>query len=218
MRKAALNRQPFQFKKSKMANIEKVKIYLDDYKVRLNRILEQIDAGTLTKVIDAMITAFKENKTIYVIGNGGSAATASHMQADFSFFVRYFTKFRPRIIALTDNTPVITAVGNDISFDDIFTEQLRGRFTKGDVLIAISASGNSPNLIKAAEFANSLEGTTIAFIGFLGGKLKEISKIPLYTPNAKGDYGTIEDVHMILNHVIVNYLSTDEDFLLIQPN
>ncbi|MFT4155380.1 SIS domain-containing protein [Parafilimonas sp.] len=201
-----------------MGNSEKVTNYLAGYKDRLTSILEQIDAAVLTKVIDAMITAFKNGKTVYVIGNGGSAATASHMQADFSFFVRYFTKFRPRIIALTDNAPIITAVGNDTSFDDIFVEQLRGRFTEGDVLIAISASGNSPNLVKAAEFANSLGGATIAFTGFLGGKLKEISTIPLYTPNPKGDYGPIEDVHMILNHVIVNYLSTDEDFLAIPVN
>ncbi len=201
-----------------MKNFEKVENYLTHYKTRLTGILDQIDAKVLAKVIDAMIQAFKANKTVYVIGNGGSAATASHMQADFSFFVRYFTKFRPRIIALTDNVPMITAVGNDTAFDDIFLEQLRGRFTEGDVLISISASGNSPNLVKAAEFANSLGGITIAFTGFLGGKLKEISKISLYTPNPKGDYGPIEDVHMILNHVMVNYLSTDEEFLAISAN
>jgi D-sedoheptulose 7-phosphate isomerase len=210
------NKKIFKLKSKIMGNNEKVKHYLLNYKDRLTSILEQINPDVLTQVIDAMITAFKTGKTVYVVGNGGSAATASHMQADFSFFVRYFTKFRPRIIALTDNIPIITAVGNDTSFDDIFVEQLRGRFTDGDVLIAISASGNSPNLIKAAEFANSLGGTTIAFTGFLGGKLKEISKIPLYTPNPKGDYGPIEDVHMILNHVIVNYLSTDADFLAIK--
>ncbi len=198
-----------------MKNVEKVQDYLSHYKTRLTSILEQIDLNVLATVIDAMIEAFKNGKTIYVVGNGGSAATASHMQADFSFFVRYFTKFRPRIIALTDNVPIITAVGNDTSFDDIFVEQLRGRMTEGDVLIAISASGNSPNLVKAAEFANSLGAVTIAFTGFMGGKLRDISKIPLYTPNPKGDYGPIEDVHMILNHVIVNYLSTDEGFLAI---
>lgn len=201
-----------------MAHIDKVKSYLDGYRSRLDAILEQIDPAQLAAVIDAMVGAFKTKNTVYVIGNGGSAATASHMQADFSFFVRYFTKFRPRIIALTDNAPIITAVGNDTSFDDIFKEQLRGRFVPGDVLIAISASGNSPNLVRAVEFANELGGTTVAFTGFLGGKLKEISTIPLYTPNPKGDYGPIEDVHMIINHVIVNYLSTDTEFLEIPEN
>lgn len=198
-----------------MRTTEQVSNYLEAYRTKLNSIMDQIDPSVLKDVIDTFIEAFKSNKTIYVIGNGGSAATASHMQADFSFFVRYFSKFRPRIIALTDNMPMVTAVGNDTSFDDIFVEQMRGRFVEGDVLIAISASGNSPNLVKAVEYANSLGGNTIAFTGFLGGKLKELAKVPLYTPNPKGDYGPIEDVHMILNHVIVNYLSQDEEFLAI---
>jgi D-sedoheptulose 7-phosphate isomerase len=201
-----------------MERTDLIKNYLQDYVGRLTDIINKIDAEKLGHIITAFVEAFKKGNTIYVIGNGGSAATASHMQADFSFFVRYFTKFRPRIIALTDNVPIMTAVGNDTSFEDIFVEQMRGIFTKGDVLIAISASGNSPNLVKAAEFANSLGGTTIAFTGFTGGKLREISKIPLYTPNPKGDYGPIEDVHMILNHVMVNYLSKDEDFLAIPAN
>lgn len=196
-----------------MERKEQLKSYVQDYTKRLTAILDKIEIEQLDKVVTAMITAFKNGKTIYVVGNGGSAATASHMQADFRFFVRYFSKFRPKIVALTDNVPMITAVGNDNNFDDVFVEQMRGQFVSGDVLIAISASGNSPNLVKAAEFANELGGTSIAFVGFLGGKLNEISTIPLYTPNPKGDYGPIEDVHMILNHIIVNYLSVDPEFL-----
>jgi len=137
------------------------------------------------------------------------------MQADFSFFVRYFTKFRPKVIALTNCMPLITAVGNDTSFDDIFIEQMKGHFTEGDVLLTISASGNSGNVIRAAEYANELGGTSVAFVGFTGGKLKEVSKISLHTPNEKGDYGPIEDLHMILNHIIVNYLAIDKMFLSI---
>jgi len=190
-----------------------LKNYLQDYVGRLTDILNKIDPEKLGEVVTTFIDAFKSGNTIYVVGNGGSAATASHMQADFRFFVRYFSKFRPKIIALTDNVPMITAIGNDNNFDDVFVEQMRGQFVAGDVLIAISASGNSPNLVKAAEYANELGGKTIAFVGFLGGKLNEIATVPLYTPNPKGDYGPIEDVHMILNHIIVNYLSTDEEFL-----
>ena len=192
-----------------------LKNYLQDYVGRLTDILNKIDPEKLGEVVTTFIDAFKSGNTIYVVGNGGSAATASHMQADFRFFVRYFSKFRPKIIALTDNVPMITAIGNDNNFDDVFVEQMRGQFVAGDVLIAISASGNSPNLVKAAEYANELGGKTIAFVGFLGGKLNEIATVPLYTPNPKGDYGPIEDVHMILNHIIVNYLSTDEEFLAI---
>jgi len=189
--------------------------YFNDYKSRLNKIIDQVNFDDLEQVVTTLITAFKHGKTVYVCGNGGSAATASHMQADFTFFVRYFSKFRPNYIALTDNVPIMTAVGNDTSFHDIFKEQLRGKFQKDDVLICISASGNSENLIRAAEYANEKEGHTIAFVGFAGGKLNEVSKISLYTPNPKGDYGPIEDIHMIFNHVIVNYLSKDEEFLAI---
>ena len=196
-----------------MERKEKLSSYLENYKIRLNVLLNLIEIDVLEQVVTCMINAFKNGNTVYVAGNGGSAATASHMQADFSFFVRYFTKFRPRMIALTDNVPLMTAIGNDNAFEDIFVEQMKGRFSKGDVLISISASGNSANVVKAAELANELGGTTIAFVGFQGGKLKEVSKITMHTPSPKGDYGPIEDLHMILAHLIVNYLSEDEEFL-----
>jgi len=194
---------------------EKLSSYLENYKTRLNDLLNLIEIDVFEQVVTCMINAFKNGNTLYVAGNGGSAATASHMQADFSFFVRYFTKFRPRMIALTDNVPLMTAIGNDNAFEDIFVEQMKGHFSKGDVLISISASGNSANVVKAAEFANELGGTSIAFVGFQGGKLKEVSKIAMHTPNPKGDYGPIEDLHMIFGHLIVNYLSEDEEFLAI---
>jgi len=110
---------------------------------------------------------------------------------------------------------MITAVGNDTSFNDIFVEQLKGHFTEGDVIICISASGNSENVIRAAQYANEHGGKSIGFIGFTGGKLKETCTVSLYTPNPKGDYGPIEDIHMIYDHLIVNYLSKDEEFLSI---
>ncbi len=197
---------------------EKLGNYLTNYKERLTEVLSQINVDILEQITSELIRAFKSKNTIYIIGNGGSAATASHMQADFGFFVRYFSKFRPTIIALTDNVPIITAVGNDNAFEDVFLEQLRGRFNPNDILIAISASGNSPNLLKAADYANSRKGITISLTGFDGGKLKDMSKICLFTPNNKGDYGTIEDTHMIVNHIIINYLSHDEEFLAIPEN
>jgi D-sedoheptulose 7-phosphate isomerase len=189
--------------------------YYSGYRARLNSLLDQVNLEDLERVISTLITAFKNDKTVYVCGNGGSAATASHMQVDFSFFVRYFTKFRPKFRALTDNVPMMTAVGNDTTYYDIFVEQLKGHFEKDDVLICISASGNSENVIRAAQYANDKGGPTIAFVGFTGGKLKEISKISLYTPNPKGDYGPIEDLHMIYDHIIINFLAQDEEFLAI---
>lgn len=189
--------------------------YFSDYRTRLNNLMDLVDLDDLERVVTTMVTTFKNGKTVYVCGNGGSAATASHIQADFSFFVRYFTKFRPKVRALTDNSPIITAVGNDTSFDDIFVEQLRGHFEEGDAIICISASGNSENVVRAAQYANENGGTSIGFIGFTGGKLKETCTYSLYTPNPKGDYGPIEDLHMIYDHLIVNYLSKDKEFLSI---
>jgi D-sedoheptulose 7-phosphate isomerase len=189
--------------------------FLASYKERLMKLFDSIEIDMLERIVNAMIVAFKNGNTMYVAGNGGSAATASHMQADFQFFVRYFTDFRPKVVALTDNIPLMTAISNDNSYEDVFVEQMKGMFEKGDILLAISASGNSPNVVKAVEYAKSLGGTTIAFCGFTGGKLKEIADLPLYTPNEKKDYGPIEDLHMILNHVLINYLSQDEEFLKI---
>ncbi len=194
----------------------KLKAYYDNYRVRLSHLMDSVDIGTLTQVVSLMIETFKKGNTVYVCGNGGSAATASHMQADFSFFVRYYTSFRPKVRALTDNVAILTAVGNDTSFDDIFVEQLKGNFVEGDTIICISASGNSENVIRAAEFANNNGGKSIGFVGFSGGRLKGVCSISLYTPNPKGDYGPIEDLHMIYDHLIVNYLSQDEEFLSIQ--
>lgn len=189
--------------------------FLYSYKDRLVKLFDSIDVDILEAIITAMVKAFKNGNTMYVVGNGGSAATASHIQADFQFFVRYFTNFRPKVVALTDNVPLMTAISNDNSYEDVFFEQMKGMFNKGDLLLAISASGNSPNVIKAVEYANELGGITIGFCGFTGGKLKEISHLPLYTPNKDKDYGPIEDLHMILDHVLVNYLSQDEEFLSI---
>lgn len=196
-----------------MKRTETLSEHLVSYKKRVIDLLDLIELEELEQVVTAFIDTFKAGKTVYVAGNGGSAATASHMQADFRFFVRYFSKFRPKITAITDNAPLMTAVGNDTDFNDIFVEQLRGVIGEGDTLLLISASGNSPNLVRAAEFANSQGATTAAFIGFKGGKLKEVCKYKVYTPNQEKDYGPIEDIHMILNHIIVNYLAKDEEFL-----
>ena len=189
--------------------------YFKDYRNRIDEILNTVQIEKLVETIELIISTFKTGNTLYVCGNGGSAATATHMQADFSFFTRYFTKFRPKVRALTDNAAMMTAVGNDTSFDDIFVEQLKGHFQRGDILICISASGNSENVLRAASYVNENGGTSIGFVGFEGGKLLNTASISLFTPNPKGDYGPIEDVHMIFNHLIVNYLSKDLDFLAI---
>jgi D-sedoheptulose 7-phosphate isomerase len=195
---------------------EKLIDFKASYRERLLSLYDSIDIDVLNDIMSLLIKTFKNGNTLYVAGNGGSAATSSHFQSDFRYFVRYFTNFRPKVVALTDNIPLITAVSNDDSYDEIFVEQLKGMFNKGDVLLAISASGNSPNVVKAVEYANENGGESIAFCGFTGGKLKEISTHPLYTPNKNKDYGPIEDLHMILNHLMVNFLVQDKEFLEIK--
>ncbi|MBO6523636.1 MAG: SIS domain-containing protein [Balneolaceae bacterium] len=192
---------------------EKLIQHSADYQKKLNDLFDQIDFDVLEQITSTIIDVYKNEKTIYVAGNGGSAATASHYKVDFGFFVRYFKKKRIKVVSLTDHSPLMTAIGNDNSYDEVFTQQMQDYFSKGDVLIAISASGNSMNVVKAAEYANELGGTSIGLVGFEGGKLKDACKICLFTPNPKGDYGPIEDLHMIICHMLVSYLRQDEEFM-----
>lgn len=192
---------------------EKLVTHVDEYKNKLIALFNEIDFDVLEKITQTIVTAYKNDKTIYVAGNGGSAATASHYQVDFGFFVRYFKKKRIKVRSLTDHSPLMTAIGNDNSYEEVFTQQMQDHFQKEDVLIAISASGNSMNVVKAAEYATSLGGTSIGLVGFEGGELKNSCDICLFTPNPKGDYGPIEDLHMILCHMLVSYLREDEEFM-----
>jgi len=107
----------------------------------------------------------------------------------------------------------MTAIGNDNAYEQVFTQQMQDHFAPGDLLIAISASGNSMNLVKAAEYANELGGVSIGLIGFDGGKLKDVCSLSLFTPNPKGDYGPIEDLHMSICHMLVSYLREDDEFM-----
>lgn len=189
--------------------------HTSEYKQKIDDLFELIDFDILERITEEIVNAYKNNKTIYVAGNGGSAATASHYQVDFGFFVRYFKKKRIKVRSLTDHSPLMTAIGNDNSFDEVFTQQMQDHFETGDVLIAISASGNSLNVVKAAEYASKRGGTSIGLVGFEGGKLKDACDICLFTPNPKGDYGPIEDLHMIICHLLVSYLKHDEEFMSI---
>ena len=195
---------------------ETLKLHFLDYRKDIINLIDSIDLDVVEMIISIFINAHKNGKTIYVCGNGGSAATASHWQVDFGFFVRYFSKKRMKFRSLTDQVPMITAIGNDHSYEDIFVDQMIDNFNGGDVLVAISASGNSMNVVKAVEYANKMGGISIGLVGFKGGKLKEVSRICLFTPNPEKQYGPIEDLHMIVDHMMVSYLAKDEEFLSIQ--
>lgn len=176
------------------------------YVQKLGQLLDKLDTEALAQIIDQIERVRAEGRTIYIIGNGGSSATASHMAEDLAFGTRLREGARVRALSLTDNQPFITAVANDLGFEHVFEEQLRNMLQLGDVVVAISASGNSPNVVKAIEFANSHGAVSIGLVGFDGGRLREISQIVLHVPTDHGEYGPVEDIHLILDHIITGYL------------
>lgn len=195
-----------------MTRKENLSRFYEEYKQKVIDLYAHVDTEKVADVLTAIIDTFKRGNTLFICGNGGSAATASHMQVDFTYFVRHFTDYKPRILSLTDHAPIITAIGNDRCFEDIFKDQLRGVMREGDTCIFISASGNSENLIRGAQYVNEHGGTSIAWVGFDGGRLKQVCTLALHNENPKGDYGPIEDLHMFYVHMLVNFLGKDEEF------
>jgi D-sedoheptulose 7-phosphate isomerase len=158
----------------------------------------------IERIADIIFRAYKKGKQVFVIGNGGSASTASHCALGFEKQCTIEGKPRIRSKSLTDNIALITAWANDIDYASIFEQQLMNQLDDGDVLIAISASGNSPNIIRAAEYAKGKGATVIGFTGFSGGKLKGIVSECLSLSSR--NYGQVEDVHLALTHIISDML------------
>lgn len=180
--------------------------FITNYFDYLTKLLSSLDTAIVEKIIDAFVTAAEQGDTVYFIGNGGSAATASHFANDLGFGIRA-QGIRPfKAISLADNLAVMTALANDEGYDKVFVRQLESHLQKSDVVVAMSVSGNSPNILEAVKYANDLGALTIAFTGFEGGLLKSMADISLHIPTAKGEYGPVEDIFMILDHVIYSYL------------
>ena len=156
-----------------------------------------------------IIKLLDENRgRIYIIGNGGSAATASHMVNDLGAGLRRRGIRSFDVESLSDNTSVCSALANDIGYENIFYMQLKNRLKKDDILIAVSCSGNSQNILKAARYANKKNAKVVGVTGFDGGELKKMSDINFHVATAKEEYGLVEDMHMILNHIIYSYYIT----------
>lgn len=170
------------------------------YLTELEQVIRNLSRDEVRAVADALMQAWREGRTIFIIGNGGSAATASHMMNDLNKFTRVEGRPRFRAVALTDNVPWMTAVGNDQSYAEVFLEPLLNLMQPGDYVIAISASGNSPNVVKACEYAKSLGGTVIGFVGRPGGRLAQLADYKVVAPSDR--IGQQEDVHMILDHCL----------------
>jgi len=171
----------------------------------LQAVLQRLDVGEIARFIGTLLDARKRGVTIFFIGNGGSAATASHFASDLAIGANdYENPFRA--VSLTDNVPILTAVANDFGYDQIFVRQLRVLGRKGDVLIGISASGNSPNILKAFDYARSEGIKTVAITAFDGGQMKAQADQGIHVPTEQKEYGPAEDVHMILDHLVSAYL------------
>ena len=171
----------------------------------LTSVLKTIDAREIGQFIETLLEARESGATIYFIGNGGSAATASHFANDIAIGTNSYDK--PfRAISLTDSNAIITAVGNDFGYEEIFVRQLRVLGRTGDVVVAISASGNSPNLIRALDYAKSIGIKTVAITAFDGGKIKQMADEGVHVPTALKEYGPAEDAHMVLDHLVGAYL------------
>ena len=174
------------------------------YLTQLQHTIASISRDQIWDVIHILMTAWRGRKQIFLLGNGGSAATASHMANDLNKLTIVAGKPRFKAIALSDNVPLMTAWGNDTSYENIFVEQILNFLEAGDVVIGISTSGNSGNVLKALSVAREHDAITVGFTGDTGGKLKEIADHCIFIPS--DHIGIQEDGHMILDHVIANTL------------
>ena len=180
--------------------------FASGYLSYLNLVLGGFNIKSISAFIKVLIEARERDTQIFFMGNGGSAATASHFANDLAIGTRSWNK--PfRAMSLTDNQAIVTAISNDDGYENIFVQQLRSLMKKGDAVVAISASGNSQNLVNALEYANSNGVTTVGITSFDGGQLGQIAKLRVHVPTNKGEYGPAEDAHMVLNHLVGAYLS-----------
>lgn len=179
--------------------------FADAYIKHLQSVLDRIDRAEISRFISTLLDARRRGSTVFFVGNGGSAATASHFANDLSIGTNDYE--RPfRAVSLTDNVAIITAIGNDFGYEDIFVKQLRVLGKKSDVLVGISASGNSANVLKAFRYAQSAGIKTVAITAFDGGKMKTIADEGIHVPTEPKEYGVAEDAHMALDHLAAAYL------------
>lgn len=175
--------------------------YAGGYIEKLTKLLKSLDPKQIESVGKLLHAARAEGRQVFVLGNGGSAALASHVAVDLGKGCSRGREKRFRVLSLTDNVPWMTALSNDISYEDVFSEQLANYAEKGDVVIAISGSGNSKNVLKALETANKIGCETVGISGFQGGKLKPLVKHHVHVPS--DHMGLIEDGQLIVCHILV---------------
>jgi D-sedoheptulose 7-phosphate isomerase len=182
--------------------------FSESYKQNLQAAIDRLDLSCVEQAIEWLREARDNGRNIFTCGNGGSAATASHFVCDIVKGASFGRDKRFRIQALTDNLATITAYSNDIGYDIVFLEQLKNFAQPGDLVLAISGSGNSPNVLKAVEYANAMGCRTIGLTGRDGGKLGALSQLEIRA--AEPHMGRIEDIHMIVCHMIGYYFMEEK--------
>lgn len=175
-----------------------------DYIEDLKTVLDAFPHDQFNRLIEVMLEAYDKGKSIFTMGNGGSASTASHWVCDINKGCSLNREKKFRMMSLNDSISTMLAYANDLSYEDVFVEQLKNFFVPGDVVIGISGSGNSENVLKAIEFANANNGTTVGLCGFSGGKLYQMVHIPILIP--VDDMQKVEDIHMIVAHMSMQSL------------
>jgi D-sedoheptulose 7-phosphate isomerase len=173
---------------------------IDAYRKGLTDTIGSLDKSQINDVINTLMEAYDRGSNIFIFGNGGSAATASHFVCDFNKGVSAQTEKKFRFVCLNDNVPTLMAIANDCGYENVFSMQLEGKLSKGDLVFAISGSGNSKNVIKAVEYAKTQGNEIISLTGYKGGKLLGLSDHPIHV-NIE-DMQKVEDVHMMLDHMM----------------
>ncbi|MEK7106698.1 MAG: SIS domain-containing protein [Patescibacteria group bacterium] len=171
-----------------------------DYLQRVQETLPKLDMGKISALLDLLMKTYKAGGTIYIFGNAGSGATASHVCGDFIKGISYGLAKRFKMMCLNDNLTALMAIANDNSYDDIFVEQLMNFLGEKDLVIGISGSGNSKNVVKALEYANGVGAKTVAFCGYTGGKIKDTATLAIHVPVM--DMEISESVHMMIFHSV----------------
>ena len=178
--------------------------FVEDYYQQYIRVLNSFDKRSLEPVLDVFLNVRDNNGILWVAGNGGSAAIGDHTVCDITKGTYREDQPTLKSVSLTANAAMLTALGNDISYEDVFSQQLKYYLGKNDALLVVSSSGNSPNVVKACEYANSRGIPTIAFVGFKGGRLRDIARHSVWIPIE--NYGMAEDAHQSLMHVTTQYI------------
>lgn len=180
----------------------------EQYRARSLEAIRSLDTGRIAQAIEMLVEARAQGSQIFVCGNGGSAAAASHFACEMLKGASYNRERRFRILALTDSLPTITAYSNDVSYECVFVEQLKNFARPGDIVIAISGSGNSGNVVRALEYGNSAGCRTIAFTGSDGGRLGPLAGLHIHVPIPH--IGHAEDAHLVALHMICYYFMEKE--------